>query len=121
MAERFDAAALARLAAEREVSVRTARHPGRAVVIWVVVVGETVFARSVRGRRGQWLRDLLAEDAATLEWQGGSHAVRAVPVTDAAAIAAVSQAYLAKYADSPYAAAMVRADVLDTTLRLDAV
>ena len=47
-----------------------------------------------------------------------SAAVRLLPATDPASVARASQAYLAKYAGSPYAASMVRAEVLPTTLRV---
>ena len=46
-------------------------------------------------------------------------AVQAVPVSDTASIARVSREYLTKYQPSPYAQAMVRAEVLPTTLRLE--
>jgi hypothetical protein len=45
--------------------------------------------------------------------------VRAIPVTDPAAVARASHEYLRKYQPSSYAQAMVRSDVLPTTLRLE--
>jgi hypothetical protein len=75
--------------------------------------------RSVRGAKGRWYRDLAAGGPATLEFAGRQLAVHAVPVSDPAAIAKASQEYLRKYQPSPYAQAMVRPDVLPTTLRLE--
>jgi hypothetical protein len=54
-----------------------------------------------------------------LEFAGRRLAVQAVPVSDTASIAWVSREYLTKYQPSPYAQAMVRAEVLPTTLRLE--
>src|SRR5215813_7606076 len=102
----------------QEVAIRTEKHPNTAVVIWVAVVDEEVFVRSVRGIKGRWYRDLAAGGAATLEF-AGRQAVQAIPVSDPAAVARASQEYLRKYQPSPYAQAMVRSDVLPTTLRLE--
>ena len=48
----FDADTLAPCANVQEVAIRTERHPGSAVVIWVVVADDGVFVRSFRGARG---------------------------------------------------------------------
>ena len=52
MPGKFDAATLDFLRREKEISI----HPGKAakkgVVIWVVVTGDAVFVRSVRGPAG---------------------------------------------------------------------
>jgi hypothetical protein len=45
--------------------------------------------------------------------------VQAVPANDAAAIARASREYLRKYGSSSYAQAMVKPDILSTTLRLE--
>jgi hypothetical protein len=52
----FDADVLRELRAMQEVAIRTEKHPDAAVVIWVVVADEEVFARSVRGTKGRWYR-----------------------------------------------------------------
>jgi hypothetical protein len=115
----FDADVLRELRAVQEVAIRTEKHPNAAVVIWVVVADEEVFVRSVRGTKGRWYRDLAAGGPAALEFAGRQLAVRAIPVSDSAAVARVSHEYLRKYQPSPYAQAMVRSDVLPTTLRLE--
>ncbi|MGE0578065.1 MAG: DUF2255 family protein [Reyranella sp.] len=115
----FDADTLRLLGETREVGIRTDKHPGIAVVIWVVVAGGAVFVRSFRGARGRWYRDLAAGGPAALEAAGRRLAVQAVPVADPETIEQVSHAFLAKYAPSPYAQAMVQAHLLSTTLRLD--
>jgi hypothetical protein len=115
----FDAVILRELRDLQEVAIRTQRHPNTAVVIWVAVADEEVFVRSVRGTQGRWYRDLSAGGPATLEFAGRQLAVQAIPVSDPAAVARASQEYLRKYQPSPYAQAMVRSDVLPTTLQLE--
>ena len=116
---KFDTATLRELRDLREVAIRTEKHPGSAVVIWVVVADDAVFVRSVRGSKGRWYRDLAKGGSATLEFAGRHLAVQAVPTSDADPIARASREYLRKYQPSPYAQSMVRAEVLPTTLRLE--
>lgn len=116
---RFDADILRQLRDAREIAIRTDKHPKSAVVIWAVVAGEDVFVRSVKGAKGRWYRDLAAGGPATVECAGRQVPVQAIPVTDADEIARASREYLKKYRGSPYAEAMVRAEVLPTTLRLE--
>jgi hypothetical protein len=116
---RFDQETLRKLHDCKEVAIRTTKHPGSTVTIWVVVSGTDVFVRSVRGAKGRWYRDLAPGGAATLEFNGEQVAVQAVPATDALAIERASQEFLSKYRSSPHAASIVRPEVLQTTLRLD--
>ena len=115
----FDADTLSALREGREVRIRTGKHPESAVVIWVVVAGDAVFVRSFRGAKGRWYRDLATGGPATLEVGGRWLAVQAVPAIDPASIERASRAFLSKYQPSPYAQAMVKADLLPTTLRLE--
>jgi hypothetical protein len=80
---KFDANTLRELRDLREVAIRTEKHPGTAVVIWVVVADDEVFARSVRGGKGRWYRDLATGGSATLEFAGRRLEVRALPTSDA--------------------------------------
>ena len=115
---KFDADTLRQLRDFREVAIRTEKHPESAVVIWVVADDE-IFVRSVRGSKGRWYRDLATGGSATLEFAGRRLRVQALPASDADSIARASREYLRKYEPSPYAQAMVRAEVLPTTLRLE--
>jgi hypothetical protein len=115
----FDQETLRKLHDCKEVAIRTAKHPGSAVTIWVVVSNTDVLVRSVRGAKGRWYRDLANGGPATLEFNGEQLAVQAVPATDAGSIERASQEFLSKYRSSPYAASIGRQDVLETTLRLD--
>jgi hypothetical protein len=115
----FDADTLSALRDADEVTIRTEKHPGSAVVIWVVVADDEAFVRSARGAKGRWYRDLAAGGSATLEFAGRRLAVRAIPASDDASVDRASREYLRKYGPSPYAQAMVRLDLLQTTLRLE--
>ena len=67
---KFDEETLRKLHDCKEVAIRTTKHPGSAVTIWVVVSSTNVFIRSVRGTKGRWYRDLATGGPATLEFDG---------------------------------------------------
>jgi hypothetical protein len=117
----FDEAVLDALHSAQEVRIRTSKRPDRGVAIWMVVAGETVFVRSSRGPKAIWYGAATADGQASLEIGGRLVAVRVTPVADRATIVDVSQAFLSKYADSPYAQAMVAPEILSTTLRLSPI
>ena len=119
MAERFDQTTLGMLRDADEVAIRTSAGPKRPVVIWIIVVGDEVLARSFKGPGAKWYTAAMADRRATLELDDRRWPVGVTPVTDPAVIGQVSQAYLEKYATSPYAKEMVRSEILATTLRLD--
>jgi hypothetical protein len=118
MTETFDAATLDHLRAAHEIGIRTSNNPDRTIVIWIVVADDAVFVRSFRGKRGRWYNTAAAEGHAVLLIGDRPLPVRAIVVTHPDTIEAVSQAFLTKYAPSPYAGQMVLADTLATTLRL---
>jgi hypothetical protein len=115
----FDPETLSKLRDHQKVAIRTDKHPTSAITIWVVVSDHDVFVRSVKGAKGRWYRDLAAGGPATLEFDGQRLATQAVPATDAASIERASREFLSKYRSSPYAASIVRPEVLPTTLRLE--
>ena len=67
---KFDQETLRKLHDCKEVAIRTTKHPGSAVTIWVAVSSTDVFVRSVRGVKGRWYRDLAGGGPATLEFNG---------------------------------------------------
>ena|ERR1700722_19511743 len=115
----FDADSLRALRDVQEPVIRTEKHPGSAVVIWVVAAGDEVFVRSWAGTRGRWYRDLAAGGPATLEFDGRRLAVQAIPADDPESIARCSREFLQKYRHSSHAQDMVRDEILGTTLRLE--
>jgi hypothetical protein len=116
---KFEAQTLSDLRDAREVAIRTGKHPGSAVPIWVVVAGDEVFVRSAYGTKGRWYRDLAAGGAATLEFGDRRLAVHAIPASEPAAVEGVSREYLRKYGPGPYSEMMVKPEILSTTLRLE--
>jgi hypothetical protein len=112
---------LERLRTTQEVRIETRAGPDAPVhktIIWVVVDGERAFVRTYRGAKSRWYREVLVEPDCAL-WLGQEALpVRAVVATGPDAIAAVSRGFEAKYASSSSTPAMVRAEVLETTLEL---
>jgi hypothetical protein len=101
------------------METRSPKGRTHSVPIWVVVDGEDVFVRTYRGKTSRWYRELLATPGA-LVIGGKRIRVRAVRATDRDSIKRVSDGYRRKYARSKASlAGMVRASVLDTTLRLE--
>jgi hypothetical protein len=99
---------------------RDASSPAHETVIWAVVVDSGAFVRSVRGGKGRWYREASANPDVTFRVDDRRVPVRAVPETDARTIEKVSGAIREKYGASfpGPTAAMVREEVLATTLRL---
>ena len=84
------------------------------------MVGGEVFVRSVRGQKGRWYREISGNPAGALHTGDRRIPVRASPATESPTTQAVSEAIRSKYErDWPGpTAAMLRADVLPTTLKL---
>lgn len=120
-ADRFAPELLERLGQAEEVRIETRRREGaaRRTVIWVVVDDGEVFVRSVRGDRGRWCRELLADPVGALHVDGERIPVRAVAADDPASIERVSRALERKYAGDQALALMLRPHTLPTTLRLE--
>jgi hypothetical protein len=116
----FDEATLEWLRINKEVTIRTAKHPDTAVIIWAVVAADdAVYVRSVKGVQGRWYRDLASDGRAILQVRDQTIPVQAIPATDDASVAQSSEAFREKYRTSAYVGSIVRAEVLSTTLRLE--
>lgn len=120
---RLDREILDTLDGTEEVYVETRRDassPRHETVIWAVVVDGDAFVRSVRGGKGRWYREASANPDVALRVNDRRVPVRAVPETDARTIERVSEAIREKYGASypGPTAAMLREEVLATTLRL---
>lgn len=126
MNESFDTGTLELIGETGEVYIETRRDggsPEHRTIIWVVVVEDRVFVRSVRGPKGRWYREMLSNPEGALHVEGDRIPVRADPATDGTTLEAVSEAYLAKYEEAwpGPTAGMVRPDALPTTLKLSPV
>jgi hypothetical protein len=120
----FPADVVERFDATKTVDIETRSPKGRqhSVPIWIVVVAGVPYVRSVRGPEGRWYRELLARGDGAVVAGGKRVPVRATQDRSATAIDAVSDALRKKYPRSGQSlASMLRADVLDTTVRLEPV
>ena len=106
-----------------EIEIETSRGAGAPVhrtVIWIVVDGDAVYVRSVRGRSGRWYRELTANPRGAVHAGGRRVAVEAQPAADDATNARVGELLRRKYEQrwpGP-TASMLRDEILSTTLRL---
>ena len=106
----------------RTIEIETTSPKGTVhrVPIWIVVDGDEAFVRSVRGARGRWYREIVGNPRGALHVGGRRVPVTAQSANDAATVARVSELLSRKYQDrwpGP-TAAMLREEVLPTTLRL---
>jgi hypothetical protein len=120
----YDPETLRLLDESKEIRIETRRNentPAHRTIIWVVTLDEAVFVRSVRGEKGRWYREALANPNAVVHAGDERIPVRAVPVTDEPTVRAVSDAYQGKYGRRAPGStrAMVRPEVLPTTLKLE--
>jgi hypothetical protein len=128
---RVDCAAMASFATQTlklldatdEIDIETGQPGGRRrrTTIWIVVDGDVPYIRSVRGVDGAWYKRVLADGSARLHAGDQTVDVRLTPATDDATVKRVSDALTRKYnARWPGPTdAMLRPDVLGTTLRVD--
>ena len=117
----FPAATRALLDRTREVDVETSSATGTRhhVPIWVVVDGEDVFVRSYLGQRGRWYREIRQRPGALIVGRRRIP-VRAILADDESSKRRTSTALRRKYARSGSSLeSMLKASVLDTTLRLE--
>jgi hypothetical protein len=119
----FDPESLALWQRTLEIEVETSRGSGAPVhrtVIWIVVDGDAVYVRSVRGKAGRWFRELGANPQGAIHADGRRVAIHAEAAVDRPTVDRVSQLLKDKYErTSPGpTASMVREDILETTLRL---
>ena len=104
---------------EIEIETQAPDKAARRTVIWVVVDDDEVFVRTYRGAGSRWFRDVEANPAVAVHVRGKRLPATAIPATDPDAIERTSAGFLRKYAGDPAAKAMIKPDILDTTLRLE--
>jgi hypothetical protein len=118
----FGSALLERLRTEIEVRIETRTASGGPVhrtIIWVVVDDrDRVLIRSYRGASARWYREALSGTEVALIVGRERLPVTVEHATDADRVASCSRELERKYAGDPATPAMLRADVLDTTLEL---
>ena len=105
---------------EVEIETRDADDaPMHRTTIWAAVEDGDVYVRSVRGGKGRWYRDVIANPVASLNVEGESIPVRAVPAGDPESVGRATAGYRRKYSDSSALDSVLRDEILDTTLRLE--
>jgi hypothetical protein len=109
------------LANEEEVRIETRAADGTAhrTIIWVVVDEGDVFVRSVRGTRGRWYREALADPDVAIQADHRRLPARAIHAPDPDSVARTSAALVRKYAGIPGLEPMMQPNVLQTTMCLE--
>jgi hypothetical protein len=104
-----------------EVEIETRGPDGSAhrTIVWIVVDADEAFLRSYRGAGARWYREALADPEVAVHVDGRRVPARAVPTADDRSIARTSSALARKYAGDPSTPVMLRAEILETTLRID--
>jgi hypothetical protein len=111
-----------RIEAVREVDIETSRGPDAPVhrtIIWAVVADGDVYVRSLRGERGRWFRELMANPDAVLHVEGEAIPVRAVRADDPESVERATDGFRRKYGKSRSLDSMIRDEIAPTTVRLD--
>lgn len=111
-----------RIETVREVDIETRRAddaPVHRTIIWAVVADGDVYVRSLRGERGRWFRELMANPDAVLHVEGEAIPVRAVRADDPESVERASDGFKRKYAKSRSLDSMIRDAIASTTVRLD--
>jgi hypothetical protein len=119
----FEESDLDLLATAKEIRVETRSPSGEThkTIVWPLVRDGVVYLRSYKGPSGRWYREALADPDIALLFDRRRLPARAVPATDAASVAACSEALREKYRRSYSLEAMLVPAVLPTTLRIEAV
>jgi hypothetical protein len=112
-----------KLAESDEIEIETrrdARSPLHRTTIWVVPITEGVYVRSVKGRKGRWYQEAVANPKVTIRVGRRKAAARAEPEHNPLLIRAVNAGYREKYGERwpDDTQPMLRRSVLPTTLRL---
>jgi hypothetical protein len=114
---------LKRIANEDELQIASLRGDGtlrKFTTIWVVMVGDELYVRSVYGRGSDWFRGVQTRRAGHIRAGGVTRDVTFVEETDPALNDAIDFHYRAKYAR--YAASIIAAitspEARSATLRL---
>ena len=119
---RFNDGLLDRMRREIEVDIETratADAPSHRTTIWVVVdAWDRVLIRSYRGAGARWYREAIGDASGALVIGDEVVPVAIEHARDDERIRACSAELERKYAGDPATPAMVRDEVLDTTLEL---
>ena len=113
-----DTIALLDRTGEVDIETRSPKGSTHVVPIWLVVDGEDVFIRAVRGPTSRWYREVVAGPGA-LVVKGNRIPVRAIAAADSESVKRASDGYRKKYRKGSSLDSMLVPAVLPTTLRLE--
>jgi hypothetical protein len=103
----------------REVVIETRRGDRiTATVIWVVVGGDDVYVRSVRGESGRWYQRAVSDPDVALRVGSARFEFTALPANDPDSVELASEALRRKYRGRSLEN-MLLPETLGTTLRLE--
>jgi len=105
---------------EVDIETRSPKGATHSVPIWIVVDGDDVFIRAVRGPTSRWYRELVAGPGA-LVVKRQRIPVRAIAAADSDSVKRASDGYRKKYRKGGSLDSMLVRSVLPTTLRLEPV
>jgi hypothetical protein len=117
---RFAPDDLALLDETEEIEIETAvpGGPTHRTIIWIVVDGDEVFVRSVRGTRARWYQEVVADPKITIHAGGRALSAVAEPASDPDSIGRVNAALTRKYEGVSGYEPMLVPDIFDTTLKI---
>jgi len=118
----FPPADLALLGATEEIEIETRAAPDAPLhrtTIWIMTDGNDAFVRSVRGGRGRWYREAIANPQVAVHAGGRRLAARVVAANDPTSIERTNKGLRDKYEGIDGYAEMLEPDCFDTTLRLE--
>ena len=112
-----------KLAESDEVEIETRRDAKSAVhrtIIWIVPTKHGIYVRSVKGKRGRWYQEAVANPKVTIHVGRRKAEARVEEEGNSNVIRDVSAAYREKYQErwADETESMLRRSVLPTTLRL---
>ena len=112
---------LARIRAAEEIQIETQAPDGpvHRTIIWIMVDGDDVFVRSVKGTSGRWFREATANPAVAVHVEGRRVPATAIAATDPDSIDRINRALTAKYTGIDGYDEMLEPAVLSTNFRLE--
>ena len=112
---------LSRIHDAEEIDIETQPPDGSAhrTTIWIVAEGGDVFVRSVRGSRGRWFQEALANPAVAIHVDGRRLPATAIPATDPDSMDRVTRAVIEKYVGIEGYDSMQNPEIFSSTLRLE--
>jgi hypothetical protein len=108
-----------RAAEEVDIETQAPGGPSHRTTIWLVVEGDDVFVRSVRGDQGRWFREANANPAVAIHVDGRRLPATAIPATDPESMDRTTRAVREKYVGIEGFDSMQNPAIFPATFRLE--